>query len=288
MPLDNSSLDKLLELAKEAALSASKIISHHQDSINKVHYKKAGVSLASQVVTEVDLKAQRAILEVLTPTLKRYGLGLLTEETADDNSRFCQDYFWCIDPLDGTMAFSQNQEGYSTSIALVARDGTPIIGVVSNPRDNSLYYALKGRGVFKNASPFNLDPQSRIITLLHDQSYFGRPYFQEHINELEKRAKAKGFEGLILKSLGGAVMQALSTIEMAPAIYYKLPKVELGGGNAWDFAATSLIQAMAGGFNSDYHAKPLELNKEGPTFMNQRGVIYLSNPSMLEFLPKRE
>jgi fructose-1,6-bisphosphatase/inositol monophosphatase family enzyme len=65
--------------------------------------------------------AQAAVLEVLAPTFKAYDLGLLTEELADDGSRFEKDYFWSIDPLDGTLPFTQGKPGYAVSIALVRR-----------------------------------------------------------------------------------------------------------------------------------------------------------------------
>ena len=49
-----------------------------------------------------------------------YDLALLTEESEDDRSCFEKDYFWCIDPLDGTLPFTRNEAGYSVSIGLVA------------------------------------------------------------------------------------------------------------------------------------------------------------------------
>jgi 3'(2'), 5'-bisphosphate nucleotidase/myo-inositol-1(or 4)-monophosphatase len=75
-------------------------------------------------------------------------------------------------------------------------------------------------------------------------------------------------------------MNGISTIEMAPAIYYKLPKKALGGGSLWDFAASSVIQSEAGGYNSDYDNNPLDLNREDSTFMNHRGVIYSSSKKL--------
>ena len=85
----------------------------------------------------------------LLPTCKTYNLGLLTEEQEDDNSRFDKDFFWCIDPIDGTLAFIKKQAGFSVSIALIAKDGTPQIGVVYDPTKDNLYYAIKDNGVFE-------------------------------------------------------------------------------------------------------------------------------------------
>ena len=57
---------------------------------------------------------------------ERYDLALLTEELEDDGSRHVKDYFWCIDPIDGTLPFTQKKPGYGVSIALVARDGASV------------------------------------------------------------------------------------------------------------------------------------------------------------------
>ena len=54
---------------------------------------------------------------MLELSLRDYALALLTEESADDGSQFCQDYFWCIDPLDGTLPFIRGLPGYAVSIS---------------------------------------------------------------------------------------------------------------------------------------------------------------------------
>jgi fructose-1,6-bisphosphatase/inositol monophosphatase family enzyme len=288
MSLSEKQLIELLNRAKSAAIEAGKIVASAQGNAIETQHKEAGENIASQVVTQIDLDAQDAILKILKPTLKKFDLGLLTEESVDDNSRFDHDYFWCIDPLDGTLAFSRNEDGYSTSIALVAKNGEAIIGVVNNPRSKSLYYAIKGQGAFKNDSPLKTYSPSKNITLLFDRSYLKYPHYADQVKELETKVKEAGYDKLVHHHLGGAVMNGISTIEMAPALYFKFPKKSNGGGSLWDFAASSVIQAEAGGFNSDYHQESLDLNRKESTFMNHKGVIYLSSKSLLSFVPRIE
>ena len=88
-----------------------------------VEKKQGGTSYASQVVTEVDRACETAILSHLLPTCQEFDLALLSEETEDDGSRFEEDFFWCIDPMDGTLPFINKQPGFSVSIALVAKMG---------------------------------------------------------------------------------------------------------------------------------------------------------------------
>ena len=285
MKLNQEQLRTLSSIAQDAALKAGEIIKAAKGENLIVHSKEGGENIASCVVTEIDLKAEKAIVDTLTPTLEKYDLGLLTEESTDDNSRFEKDYFWCIDPLDGTLAFSRDEDGYSTSIALIAKDGTPIIGVVYNPRSETLYHAIKGEGAYKNTDKLISQENSKDITLLYDQSYLKHPEYQKQIEQLKKNLKELGYQNLIDHHLGGAVMNGISTIELSPALYYKFPKKALGGGSIWDFAASSIIQSEANGFNSDYHKRSLDLNRKDSTFMNHNGVIFCSHEKLLALIP---
>ena len=120
----------LTEQAVQAAREAGGIIRSYQDREVEVLHKEGGDTYASQVVTEVDRKAQDSILRVLGPVCEEFDLAVLTEESEDDRSRLEKDCFWCIDPMDGTLPFIRREPGYSVSIGLVAHDGLPQIGVV--------------------------------------------------------------------------------------------------------------------------------------------------------------
>lgn len=50
-----------------------------------------------------------------------------------------------IDPVDGTWAFLSGTANYATTLA-VFRDGTPIVGAVSNPTTGEIGYAVQGGG----------------------------------------------------------------------------------------------------------------------------------------------
>ena len=242
MSLTETQLLDLLAIAKQAALAAGDIINSFQGKEITSNLKSGGTSIASKIVTEVDAKAEVEILKFLEPAREKYDLGLLTEESTDDQSRFEKNYFWCIDPLDGTLPFTENSEGYATSIALVTKQGNAVLGVVFDPRNQNLYSAIKGHGAFKNELPLNSNPLSNEVT--------------------------------IIDGPGGAVMQAISTIEQSPCIFYKKPKPQEGGGCLWDYAATTVIHSEAGGYNSDYRFKPINLNNSDTVYMNPYGVCF--------------
>lgn len=284
MQLDSAQLLLLTNLAAEAAVKAGKYIQRRAKDSLTVEHKSGGDSEASQVVTEVDRQAQSLILEVLKLSFSSYDLGLLTEESEDDNSRFVKDYFWCIDPLDGTLPFIESSPGYSVSIALVSKHGTAQLGVIYDPVKKALYRATIGYGAQKNGQPFNLESHQKSggLTLLADRSFLKNPQFEAIRQECELLAANQNLHDLQLIGHGGAAMNAIWVIERAPAIYFKFPKKSAGGGSLWDFAASACIAKEAGAIAGDIHGEALDLNRRDSTFMNHRGILYATDKSLAE------
>ena len=231
----------LLAFAIQAATEAGEYIAHfvaqqeeEQGDVQLiVQAKTAGDSLASQVVTDVDLAAQEIILKHILPTCKKYDLGLLTEELADDGSRLTHKAFWSIDPLDGTLPFIEQTAGFAVSIALVSKRGKPLLAVVYDPTTASLYHKITGGELFKNGVLFTpkIDTQSKVFTLVCDRSFLSLPHYSSIIAEIEALVQEWGYTELRHISYGGAVMNALWVLENAPALYLKLPKKAEGGGS---------------------------------------------------------
>lgn len=264
----------LLEVAVQAAKEAGAFIAQFDRSQLKVESKSGGESYASQVVTEVDRQAESIILRILQSATEKYDLGLLTEEQIDDGSRLQKDYFWCIDPLDGTLAFINGTSGYSVAIALVAQSGETVLGVVHDVKNSITYKASKGNGAFKDGEPWSPEVHNKYLTYVTDK----------HLEEDERKEDIKGLlnKALLDNSLthyevfdgGGSIMNAIRVLEHAPAIMLKPPKPEAGGGSIWDFAATTIFFEELGLQATDFHRNPLHLNQEDSTFMNNTGVWY--------------
>ena len=289
--LSTQVLQLLSQKAIEAAKEAATFISSYDIENVTVDIKKnevgcltpqGGTSVASQVVTEVDIKSQEIILNILNPTIREYDLGILAEEIVDDNSRFEKDYFWCIDPLDGTLPYTQGYQGYSVSIALVAKDGTPVIGVVCNPVTMDVYHAFLGGGAFKNGDSWTDDkrPGDKYFTLINDRSFTKHPKFKDITMCVNDVAMDSGYSTFKMIKQGGAVMNAIWVLENRPACYFKLPKKEKGGGSIWDFAATACIFTELGVPVSDIYGNKLDLNSKESTFMNNYGVLFYDVPDI--------
>ncbi|MDB0031533.1 inositol monophosphatase, partial [Opitutales bacterium] len=258
-------LNRLTTHAVNAALDAGDLIKHYQDIEVEVLHKDGGDTYASQVVTEVDQKAQDAILRILKPTCCEFDLALLTEESEDDCSRFEKNYFWCIDPLDGTLPFTRKEPGYSVSIALVARDGSPQIGVVYDPVHDILWQATKGYGVKRNGIPWKMQSKGNELVFTYDRSFEDHPERLRVLRELENYAGSVGLQGVVATQFGGAVINACHSLESAPGCHFKFSKPQEGGGSIWDYAATACLYEEAGAEVSDVHGNPLDLNRQDST-----------------------
>ena len=267
-------LSQLNKIAIKAALSAGKVIQKHMNDEVKVEKKEGGDSYASQVVTAVDLACEKVILSHLLPTCDEFDVALLSEETEDDGSRFKEDFFWCIDPMDGTLAFINKHPGFSVSIALVAKDGTPFIGVVFDPSTDTLYHAIKGNGAFKNGSPWKIKHTNNHLTYVTDRKLKDTPRAAEIESLLHDHVKNLGLNGLREISGAGSVLNGILVLEHGPACMLKLPKKESGGGSLWDFAATACIYQELGLPVTTFEGGRLDLNRKDGTFMNQEGVFF--------------
>lgn len=267
-------LSQLNNIAIEAALSAGKVIQKYMNEDIKVEKKQGGTSYASQVVTAVDLECENIILSHLLPTCDEFDLALLSEETEDDASRFEKDFFWCIDPMDGTLAFINKHPGFSVSIALVAKDGTPYIGVVFDPSTDTLYHAIKGNGAFRNGRPWEIKHAHNHLSYVTDRKLKDTPRSPEIESLLLEQVEKLSLNGLREVAGAGAVLNAILVLENGPACMLKLPKKENGGGSIWDFAATACIYQELGLPATNFEGGRLDLNKKDGTFMNPEGIFY--------------
>jgi histidinol-phosphatase len=128
-----------LSAALEAAEAAARVI-------REMYAKNIAVQIKADKspVTEADVRAERAIREVLAARTPEY--GFFGEETGRSGST---DTLWLVDPIDGTKAFVREYPMFSTQIALW-RDGRLVLGVSSAPLYGELAWAERGAGAWLN------------------------------------------------------------------------------------------------------------------------------------------
>jgi len=139
--LQDSDKKHLKEISCKALTVASKIATKLKKNI-QVSYKSK-----SQPVTNADREIDnylKSYFKIHTPDF-----GWLSEESPDDKSRLNRDFFWCLDPIDGTRSYINKKSEYTISLALIGKS-QPLIGHVINPETNEYFYAEKDNGAYCN------------------------------------------------------------------------------------------------------------------------------------------
>lgn len=100
-------------------------------------------------VTRADQEAEALILTRLATLYP--GIQTVAEEAvaAGGAPASANDWFWLIDPLDGTRGFVEGREAYTVNIALIHK-GSPVAGVVTAPATATTWRSgAPGAGAFR-------------------------------------------------------------------------------------------------------------------------------------------
>ena len=102
--------------------------------------------------------------EVIETHLLSTGIPFLSEEGAKISfeERKNWEYFWLVDPLDGTKEFVKRNGEFTVNIALI-HNGNPILGVIYVPVKEELYFALDGLGSYKAGQNLTIDNLENLI-----------------------------------------------------------------------------------------------------------------------------
>lgn len=180
--IDQTELRNLLSIAINAAVRAGKLI---LDVYNSNEFQ---VNLKSDKtpLTLADRKAHDEILNSLTktriPTLSEEGRSIVYEE------RKGWEFFWLVDPLDGTKEFIKRNGEFTVNIALIVH-GYPIIGVVYVPVLKDLYFSLKGDGAYKATSiEPEMEPSYRFDQLINSSERLPKKLKRDKLVVLSSRS----------------------------------------------------------------------------------------------------
>jgi len=216
-------MENLLNLAKNAALQAGKVIMEVYATPFEIYTKDD-----DSPVTQADLKASQIIKETLAPS----GLPFVSEEDLpDDRSQFQR--YWLVDPLDGTVEFVNRNGEFTVNIALI--DGEqPVLGVIYAPVTDLLWYAV---GTHCVCPPVTTRAQTvRPYTVLVSRSHRTQEV-DDYINKVLRPIHPD----LIIDTQGSSLKFA-RLAEGSADVYVCYSKTK-----EWDTAAADAILRAAGG-----------------------------------------
>jgi len=144
--LNQIDIQDVVAIAKKAGDSIMQI--YEQDF--EVEYKQDNSPL-----TLADKKANDIIEDGLNQLSARF--PILSEEGEEIlyKDRKHWEYFWLVDPLDGTKEFISKNDEFTVNIALIHKD-TPVLGVVYAPALDVCYWAKQDEGAFKDGQKLPL------------------------------------------------------------------------------------------------------------------------------------
>jgi 3'(2'), 5'-bisphosphate nucleotidase len=253
----------LLEIANKAALEAGRMILEIYESGD------FGVDMKSDnsPLTLADKAAHTTIVKYLEST----DLPILSEEGKHIpfEQRKQWEYFWLVDPLDGTKEFIKKNGEFTVNIALI-HAGNPVAGVIYAPCLNTLYVGSKETGVHKieKEKKVLLDPLSGNNSFKHllEKKEVTVVASRSHMTA-ETEAFIQQFENVQLTSMGSS-LKLMLLAENKADIYPRLaPTME------WDTAAGHAILNAA---NKSVYRTSLdsELNYNKPDLLNPSFIAF--------------
>jgi len=180
-------------------------------------------------------------------------IPIISEEDEDLVVKDRPDYYWLIDPIDGTASFVGGFPGFVTQVALV-KDGYPLIAAIYAPVSNSLYLAERERGATLNDLPLHLF-SGREPKILID-------------NYPEPRGIAqsvyKGLNFCKYIECGSISLKVCKIADGTADIFFKDVIIR-----DWDIAAPQLILEEAGGILRDINGRKIKYDGN----YNYHGII---------------
>lgn len=138
-------LKQMIEWAFECGdILNSHLISSYDKPLKIIDKGKQGVA------TEADVLSEKYVMKKIQKYYPNH--KILSEEDAFTRELKMEgvkedEYLWLIDPLDGTNNFFNRLPFFGVSLAL-NKGSTTIAGVVFNPVNCELFYAVKGKGAY--------------------------------------------------------------------------------------------------------------------------------------------
>lgn len=237
--LSSQELLKISVEAKKIILNVSTFIENEYGNVSKVAIEEKGLN---DLVSYVDKTAEERLVAGLSEILPQ--ATFVTEESTIENK--ISEYYWIIDPLDGTTNFLHGIPHFSISVALIYNE-KPIIGIIHDVMRSECYVAVTKQGAFLNDEPIKVSQSQNILTSVLGMGF---PYSQ--YGSMEKVAKALHY---FLYKARGLRRMGSAALDLAYVAAGRLDGFYEVNLNAWDVAAGICIVKEAGGIVQDFSGK---------------------------------
>lgn len=206
--------------------------------------------------TIADTMAEEAIIKTIKekfPDHHFYG-----EETGGQVNQ--SDFFWIIDPIDGTKNYIRHVPLFATQLALV-HNGEVVLGLSSAPVLNELLYAEKDQGALMNGKEIHVSGVRNLneaFVSFGNVKYFSKSGKLDNLVDISNSVQQmRGFGDFWSYHL-------LATGKIDSMIEAKT--------KIWDIAALTIITKEAGGEITDFDGNPITTSTTSAVASN--GLIH--------------
>jgi myo-inositol-1(or 4)-monophosphatase len=220
-------IDSYIDIAKSAALLAGTYIKDQQNKDIEILLNEG-----RDIKLKVDVDAEKIIKDHL---VAESSFPILAEESGASNE--LNEYYWVVDPLDGTSNFLRNIPISCVSIALM-KDIEPILGVIFDFNNDDLYFGHHKSKAYLNDSKLSvsstaLKGDATLVTGIPAKKNYSDEEFKNMISDFQSWKK--------IRMIGSAAMAS---------VYVASGKADAYSENGiflWDVAAGAAIVKAAGG-----------------------------------------
>lgn len=238
--------EEVIGIAEKAGAAILKIYENESDFNVEMKSDDSPLTKADRASNQVICAGLEKLSQVF-PIVSEENKAIPYEERKDF------DYYWLVDPLDGTKEFIKRNGEFTVNIALVHRQ-EPVFGVVYAPVLEEMYWAVKGQGAWMqkgeekqqlSALPFTMSDPGLKVVCSRSHLNEGTQAFIDALADPEKVSRGSSLKFLL----------------MAKGDAHVYPR--LGPTMEWDTGAAQIVLEEAGGKVIDEETKaPLRYNKE--------------------------
>src|SRR5499427_5481347 len=230
-----------LEVAMRAARTAGEVALAHLGKPDYVRWKSH-----RDVVSGSAIEVQGAILEVLHRETPDF--GILAEEGPEDEAvPLDAEYLWIVDPICGSLNFTQGIPYFGVSVALRTRAAIRV-GAVYDPCRDEMFAATLSSHSTLNGEPIGVQQISEGYDAF-EKAWVGTdwPHDQDKQDQAFKIAAIMARQVIVLIAMGSP---ALGICNVACGRLHAYWALDL---KIWDLAAAAVILTRAGGTLTDEH-----------------------------------
>lgn len=227
---------------------AGKLALDYYDQANFDIQTKTG---PMDLVTDADLAVSEFLVHKIHEAFPDHAIH--SEEMKDDINPGAE-WEWVIDPIDGTGNFAHHVPLWCNILG-VERNGEAQFGAVYNPIADTLYFAEKGKGAWRNDQQLHVNTEvplseAKLYSTVAPSNEHGellKPFVSTWVNELGRRSP---------KRVGNMLPLCFVASGAADVVVQNT-------GHDHDFVGTLIIAEEAGAIATDLYGNPWKRGTKG-------------------------